>query len=135
MRDRQGLTYGIYSYFQPGIQAGPFVVEMQTAPEHTSAAIAATITLLQDLRHRGVTPTELQTAQRSICRSYPVELANPDSLTHTLLMNQVYGLPLTEIQQFPQQVQAVTLADIYQAARDLLHPDQLVVVTAGPRNP
>jgi zinc protease len=60
-----------------------------------------------------------------------VELAHPESLTNTLLMNAVYRLDPREIQQFSQHVQAVTLAQVNQAIQELIHPEQLVIVTVG----
>jgi zinc protease len=44
----------------------------------------------------------------------------------------VYGLSLNEIRDFVNQVESVTLDQANQAAKELLHPDNLVVVTAGP---
>jgi zinc protease len=133
IRDRQGLTYGIYSYFQTGLYAGPFLIEMQTAPEQREQAISSTLTLLQQVHDQGVTAAELGAAQRTVTSSYSVELAHPDNLATTLLMNTVYGLDLEEIQQFPQKIQATTLEQVNQAAQELLHPQQLVVVSAGPQ--
>lgn len=132
IRDRQGLTYGIYSAFQAGMQPGPFLISMQTAPEDTDRAIASTIKLLQQVREQGVTPTEVVAAKRSLTSAYPVELASQDSLASALLMNKVYGLPLDEIRRFPGQIEAVTVEQINQVIKDLLHPDNLVIVTAGP---
>jgi zinc protease len=131
IRDRQGLTYGIYSYFQSSIYPGPFIIEMQTDPNDTQRAITATLALLRQLRTQGITETELTTAQRAITSSYIVELAHPESLTNTLLMNAVYRLDPREIQQFSQHVQAVTLAQVNQAIQELIHPEQLVIVTVG----
>lgn len=132
IRDRQGLTYGIYSAFQAGMQPGPFMISLQTAPEDTDRAIASTIKLLQQIREQGVTPTEVAAAKRSITSAYPVELASQDNLANALLMNKVYGLPMDEIRRFPDQIEAVTLEQINQVIKDLLHPNNLVIVTAGP---
>lgn len=132
IRDRQGLTYGIYSAFQAGMEPGPFLISMQTAPEDTDRAIASTIKLLQQVREQGVTPAEVAAAKRSLTSAYPVELASQDSLASALLMNKVYGLPLDEIRRFPGQIEAVTLEQINQVIKDLLHPNNLVIVTAGP---
>jgi zinc protease len=132
IRDRQGLTYGIYSAFQAGIHPGPFLISMQTAPEDADRAITSTIKLLQQIREQGVTPAEVAAAKRSLTSAYPVELASPDALANALLMNKVYGLPLDEIRRFPAQIEAVTLEQVNQVIKDLLHPDNLVIVTAGP---
>jgi zinc protease len=132
IRDRQGLTYGIYSVFQAGKTPGPFVITMQTAPEDANRAIASTIKLLQQVRSDGVSAAEVATAQRSLSSSYPVDLASPDNLASIVLMNAVYGLSPSEIRDFPRKIQAVSLAQVNQATQDLLHPDNLVIVTAGP---
>jgi zinc protease len=132
IRDRQGLTYGIYSYFQAGLNPGPFLIQMQTAPEDAQKAIASTISLLKQIQEKGFTSTEVAAAKRSITSQYPVGLADPEELAQTILRNEVYGLSLNEIREFVNQVESVTLDQANQAAKELLHPDNLVVVTAGP---
>lgn len=132
VRDRQGLTYGIYSYFQAGNRQGPFLVSMQTAPEDADKAIASTLTLLDQFRSQGINTAELTTAQRSLTSGYPVDLANPDSLASAILLNEVYGLNVSELRQYPKQIEGVSQAQVDQAAQELLHPDKIVVVTAGP---
>lgn len=132
IRDRQGLTYGIYSLFQAGKHSGPFLIYMQTAPEDTERAIASTIRLLRQVRDQGFTASEVAAAKRAIAASYPVELASPSSLAENLLLNSVYGLTPEEIRQYPAKIQAVTPAQVNQLIQDLIHPDHLVIVTAGP---
>lgn len=134
IRDRLGLTYGIYSYFQAGRNAGPFLIQMQTSPEDASRAIASTTQLLQQISRQGVNQNELDTAKRSLISSYTVSLANPDDIANQILMNAVYGLSAEELRSFPQKLQSVTLAQVNQAAKELLQPNNIVVLTAGPGN-
>ncbi len=132
VRDRQGLTYGIYSAFAAGINPGPFLIQMQTAPGDAQKAIASTLALLKQLREQGVTEAEFNTAKRSITNSYPVDLANPSNVSGIILDNAVLGLSRSEIREFPQRIQAVTMTDMQQAIEDLIKPENLVIVTAGP---
>jgi zinc protease len=132
IRDRQGLTYGIYSYFQAGLHAGPFLIQMQTAPDDAQQAIASTIALLQEIQKKGLTSSEVAAAKRSITSEYPVGLADPNNLAQTILNNELYGLGADELRNFVNQIEAVTVEQVNQAAKELLHPDNLVVVTAGP---
>lgn len=132
IRDRLGLTYGIYSSFNAGKQPGLFLINMQTAPEDTKKAISSTLSLLQQVHSEGVTNAEVENAKKSISSSYTVELANPDNLASAILMNRVYGLDISEIHNFPQQIQAVTTEQVNQIAKELLRPDNLIIVTAGP---
>ncbi|MBD2386420.1 M16 family metallopeptidase [Cylindrospermum sp. FACHB-282] len=132
IRDRLGLTYGIYSGFAAGINPGPFLIQMQTAPRDAQKAIASTIALLQQLREQGVTEAEFNTAKRSITNSYPVDLANPSEVATIILNNAVLGLSPAEIREFPNRIQAVSMPQIQQAIKELIKPDNLVIVTAGP---
>ncbi len=134
IRDRLGLTYGIYSVFQAGVTSGPFIISMQTAPEDANKAVANTLILLKQLRDKGVTESEVAAAKRSLTSSYPVELADPDSLSSTILMNAVYGLSINEIREYTDKINAVTPAKVNQTIQELLRPDRVVVVTAGPGN-
>lgn len=131
IRERLGLTYGIYSYFQAGMQTGPFLVQLQTAPEDAAKAIASTLALLKQTQVQGVTSSELTTAKHSLISQYMVSFANPDSLAETILNNEVLGLDNRELHEFVTQIEAVTLDQVNQTAKELLHPDNLVVVTAG----
>mgnify|MGYP002777043046 CR=1 FL=1 len=132
IRDRQGLTYGVYSAFQAGRHAGPFAIRMQTDPADAQKAIASTRRLLQLIQTQGVKPEEAQAAKRSLTSSYTVSLANPDELASTILMNAVFGLGAEELRAFPQKIQAVTLEKVNLAAKELLQPDRIAIVTAGP---
>ncbi|MBD2088427.1 insulinase family protein [Microcoleus sp. FACHB-1515] len=132
VRDRQGLTYGIYSYFQAGRNPGPFLISMQTAPDDAQKAIDSTVALLQQLRSQGITEAELEAAKRSIASGYPVDLASPDSLASVILSNEISELNIEELRQFPDRIEAVTMPQIQQAISDLIHPDNLLIVTAGP---
>jgi len=132
IRDRQGLTYGIYSYFQAGRNAGPFLIQMQTSPEDAARAIASTTRLLQQVHNQGVSQNELDTAKRSLTSGYTVSLANPDSIATQILMNAVHELSAAELRAFPQKIDSVTLTQVNQTAKELLQPNNIVVVTAGP---
>ncbi|GAB4380537.1 MAG: pitrilysin family protein [Elainellaceae cyanobacterium] len=132
IRDRQGLTYGIFSFFQAGIHPGPFAILMQTAPENVGQAIDSTVALLQQLRSRGVTESEIEAAKRSLTNSYSVDLSDPSNLTSEILYNDVYGVGLEEIRDYSAKIEAVTPEQVQQVITDLIHPDRLVIVTSGP---
>jgi zinc protease len=132
LRDRQGLTYGIFSGFYAGQNPGPFLISMQTAPKDAQKAIDSTIALLKQLRAQGITATELENAKRSIQNSYPVELSNPNSIADAILSDAVLGLALDELREFPNKIGAVTPQQVQQVIEDFIQPDSLVIVTAGP---
>jgi zinc protease len=132
IRDRQGLTYGIYSAFSAGKKQGTFTISMQTAPEDTNKAINSTIALLKNIQANGLTQAEIDIAKRSIASNYTVDLASPDDIASGTLGNAVYGLDPKEIVEFPNKIRAVTLAQVNQAAKELIATDRLTIITAGP---
>ncbi len=134
IRDRQGLTYGIYSSFAAGKRLGTFIILMQTAPEDAQKAIQSTIALLKDLQIKGVTEAEFANAKRSIASNYTVDLASPDEIAGATLGNAIYGLNPNEISEFPKKIKAVTLEQVNKVAQELIQPDRFVVITAGPPN-
>ncbi len=131
VRDRQGLSYGIYSYFLVGKNAGTFLIEMQTSPEDSIKAIASTRQILQQIHEQGVTALEVETAKRTLISNYNVSLANPEELTDRILMNEIYGLDKTELYSLTDKIHQVSLTEVNQAARELVHSDKIVVATAG----
>ncbi|MFO5527583.1 MAG: M16 family metallopeptidase [Cuspidothrix sp.] len=132
VRDRQGLTYGIYSNFLTGKNVGTFLIEMQTSPEDTHKAISSTRNLLRQVHQQGVTQQEVETAKRNLISNYNISLANPELLSQRMVMNEVYGLNQIELRSFISKIKQVNLSQVNQAGRELLHPDKIVVVTAGP---
>jgi zinc protease len=132
IRDRQGLTYGIYSSFAAGKRQGTFIISMQTAPDDARKATQSTIALLKSLQTNGVTAAEVANAKRSLVSNYTVDLASPDEIAGATLGNAVYGLNPNEISEFPKKIKAVTLEQVNKDAKDLISPDRFVVITAGP---
>jgi zinc protease len=132
VRDRLGLTYGIYSNFLVGKNTGTFLIEMQTSPEDTNRAIASTRELLEQIHQQGVTEEEVNSAKHTLISNYTVSLSNPEELAYRILMNEVYGLGTEELLSFADKIRAITLNDVNKAARELLYPDKIVIVTAGP---
>ena len=132
LRDRQGLTYGVNSFFQTGQGAGQFIIQMQTNPQDTQRAIASSLQILKAVHEQGITPAELTAAKASLINSFPVDIAKPESVASSILNDQIYGLPVGDFYQFPQKIEAVSLSEVNSAARELLFPNNLLIVTATP---
>jgi zinc protease len=132
IRDRQGLTYGVFSFFQAGLNPGPFAIVMQTSPENAEVAIESTLALLRQLRDQGIMQAELDAAKRSLTSNYAVDLADPTRLASVILDNAVYELSLDELREFREKINAVTLEQVQQVVQELIHPENLIIVTAGP---
>ncbi|MGL5083838.1 MAG: M16 family metallopeptidase [Microcoleaceae cyanobacterium] len=130
LRDRLGLTYGVFSSFNAGLQSGSFTVDLQTAPETEQQAIATTLALLEQIRSQGVTAAEINIAKRGIISSNQIQLTHPDVLAEVILWHELNQLTQNELVEFVTKIEAVTLEEVNAAAQTLIHPDKIVVVTA-----
>ena len=133
LRDQQGLTYGVSSGFSAGREAGPFTVVLQTNPRDTEKAVQGALGILGQVQGQGLTETELNTAKNTLVSGYTVGLSNPAALAGTFTGFYTSGLPLSELTQYQAKVNAVTLDQVNQAAKELLDPQNIVIVTAGPK--
>jgi len=132
IRDKLGLTYSISSRFAALKQAGPFAIILQTNPKDTARAVDATLALVKDVRDKGLSESEVNTAKLSLVSSYTVGLADPVGLAGTFTDLASNGLSLSELTDRQAKINAVTLESVNKAAKELLDPDNIVVVTAGP---
>ncbi|XGB38505.1 MAG: hypothetical protein LVT47_08770 [Cyanobacteria bacterium LVE1205-1] len=79
---------------------------MQTNPEDTKSAIAATLELSKQVLSGGLSSAEVESVQQLLTSHYWVRLSDPVVLSDTLTDNEVYGLERTENIQFPPSPQS-----------------------------
>jgi zinc protease len=131
IRDRDGLAYTVYSYFDAAHGAGPFQTFVGTNPVNASRAIADIRAIAQQMRTGGITETELHAAKQYLTGSYPLRLETNGGIAGQLLVAEDFGLGLDFIQKRASIINAVTAAQVDTAAKNRLHPDKATLVIAG----
>jgi zinc protease len=132
IRDVEGLTYGIYSSVQAGAYPGFFQVNLNVNPSNVDAALSS---VQRELRHfvtKGITDDELTAAKQAITGLLPVRLATNGGVASALTTLVDQDLPADWYQQYPKAVMQVTKADVARVSRDLIDPEKLITVIAGP---
>lgn len=135
LRERQGMTYAVYSYFWPVLGERPWVLFLQTAPGSVDRAIQAALAEITALRDRGVTAEELAQAQGSAIGSLVLSMEDQIGLAFVLRDTELFNLGLDFPQRFPADIRAVTIEQVRAAARKYLHPDRLVQLVVTPPQP
>lgn len=133
VREKRGLTYGIYSSFSPMQATGPFMINVQTRAQLNEATLQLVQDLLRDYISNGPTETELADAKRESLGSFPLSAASNSAIVGQLAAIGFYDMPLTWMSDFMQELQALSVTDVHQAFQRHLDPEQLVIVTAGPQ--
>lgn len=132
VRDREGLTYGIFSRFRaPSLAAGPWYVGVSVNPNNVDKAINSALNVLRDYVKNGIRPEELADEKSSAIGSFKVSLSTNAGLAQALWNAEFYKLGVEHIDRYPQIIQAVTVEEVNAAIRKYFRPDQLTVVIAG----
>lgn len=135
LRDRQGLTYGVFSYFQATQGAGPFGVVLQVNPRDVDRAIESARKDLEEFIAKGVSDQEVKEAQDYLAGNLPLSLESNSGIADLLLEAEFYSLGRDYAEAYPLLIRAVTREDIQRATRKHLHPDRLTAVIVGPYPP
>ena len=132
VREKRGLAYTAYSYFMPMQQNGPFMIGLQTRKDQTAEALAVARATLKKFVDEGPTADELKQAKENIVGGFPLRLDSNRKILDYLSVIGFYHLPLTYIDDFPANVEKVTLADVRDAFKRRVDPERMVTVVVGP---
>lgn len=131
VREKRGLTYGVYSYFAPGNHAGAFTVGLQTRPDQADQALGLVREVVAGFVADGPTDAELQAAKAFMVNGFALRIDTNRKLLDNVANILWLGLPPTYLQTWTDAVQAVTAADIRRAFARVLQPDRMVTVVVG----
>ena len=132
VREKRGLTYGIYSSLSPMQATGPFMINVKTRAQLSEVTLELVQDLLREYIANGPTKAELADAKRESLGSFPLSAASNAAIVGQLAAIGFYDMPLTWMSDFMQDLQQLSVADVHDAFKSHLDPDQLVIVTVGP---
>ncbi len=131
VREKRGLTYGVYSYFSPMQKAGPYVFGLQTRNDQTEEALHVLKDTLNAYIKNGPTEAQLKAAKQNITGGFALRVDSNSKIADYLSMIGFYGLPLDYLDSFNDKVNAVTVADIKDAFKRRVHADKMLTVLVG----
>ena len=131
VREKRGLTYGVYSYLVPKDLAAVYMGSVSSANDRIAEAIAVIQDEWQKLASNGVTEQELQDAKTYLTGAYPLRFDGNGRIANIMVGMQMQDLPINYIATRNQKVEAVTLQDVNRVAAELLDPDGLHFVVVG----
>jgi zinc protease len=133
LREKNGYTYGAFSGFMFYRAGGPFYSGAQVRTDVTAPAAKELFAELNRIHTDPATPEELKLAKDNALRSLPGEFETVGDEIGLMGELYVYGLPNDYFQKLPAQFEAVTPEAVAKAAKDYIHPENLIVVAVGDR--
>jgi len=131
VREKRGLSYSVYSYFSPGLHAGPFAIGLQTRPDQARQAVEVARSVLKEFVEKGPTEAELQAAKDNLTGGFALRLDSNRKLLDNLANIAWHQLPLDYLDTWTQKVQALTVQDVAQAFARKVQPERQVTVVVG----
>jgi zinc protease len=131
VREKRGLTYGVYSHFSPGLHAGAFTIGLQTRPDQAQQALTLVRQVLVKFVQDGPTEPELQAAKDNLIGGFALRLDSNRKLLDNVANIAWNNLPLDYLESWTAKVDKLKLADIRAAFARVLQPDRMVTVVLG----
>ena len=131
LRERNAFTYGAHSEFEWRRAAGPFVVSTAVASEVTAAAAREILSEIDRIRAEPISDDELTLATSYLSGVFPIRYETTAAIATAIANMVLYGLEDGYLDSYRSRIQAVTAADVLEAARRHLDPGRLRLTVVG----
>lgn len=131
VREKRGLTYGVYTYLAPKDYAALYVGRVASANDRVAKAIEVIRDEWVKMAENGVTADELEGAKTYLTGAYPLRFDGNGPIANILVGMQLDDLPIDYIATRNDKINAVTLDDIARVAKRLVRPQDLHFVVVG----
>jgi len=134
VREKRGLVYGVYSYFQPLAVPGPFVITLQTKASQAKEAEAVVRDVLASMATGKITAKQMIASKDNLIGGFAQRMDSNRERVGLISMIGLYNLPLDYLSRWTARVQAVTLGQVKAQAARYLKPEQWSRVRVGPKS-
>jgi zinc protease len=131
IREKRGLTYGVYSYLVPFQHTALIMASGSTANANAGKMVELMKAEWQRMRDHGVTQEELDNAKTYLTGSFPLQFTSGNAIADVLLSVQRDNLGIDYLDRRSGLINAVTAEDVQRIAKRLLDPAALLTVIVG----
>ena len=131
VREKRGLTYSVYSGFNPMAQQGPFQIGLQTKREQTAQALQVVRDTLADFLRDGPTAAEVKAAKDNLIGGFSLRIDSNRKILANLAVIAYYKLPPDYLDTWTRHIGEVSVADIRAAFGRKISQAQLHTVIVG----
>jgi len=132
LRETRGYTYGAGSRFDMRRAAGPFLASAEIVTAKSDSALLEFMKELNGIRQL-VPPAELSRAKRYLQLQLPGNFETTQQIAAAMVPVALFGLPLDYYNNYVQNIEGVTQADVARVAQQYINPGSLAVVIVGDR--
>jgi predicted Zn-dependent peptidase len=134
VREELGLAYAVYTYQTFHADIGMHGVYVATAPESASAALDAIRAELQAVVNDGLPDDEVAMGRQQLKGQLTLSLESVSSRMYRAASVELYGEPYRSLDELLALIDGITPDDVAAVAREFFRPEQLTVVSLGPKS-
>lgn len=131
IREKRGLTYGIYSGMSHSDHANLLTIGSSTKNASAKELIDLVRGEMDKMKQSPILEKELEDAVTYLTGSVPLDLTSTDRITGYMLAFQREGLPKDYLDMRERDLKALTIADIMRVSAQLLKPDKMAIILVG----
>ncbi|KQB39977.1 M16 family metallopeptidase [Flavobacterium aquidurense] len=132
VRDNDGLTYSISSGMGGNIYTGGYwMVNASFNPTLFQKGLDATMVQIDKWVKDGITTEELENKKTNLIGSFKVGMSTTSGMARTILSFIERGLQPDYIEQYPKDIEKVTLQQVNDAIKKYIQLDKMIVIKAG----
>jgi predicted Zn-dependent peptidase len=132
IREERSLAYSVFTYHSMYVETGLVAVYAGTSPENMPATLELIKEEIELILTRGITSEELERAKGHIKGNLVLSLEDSGSRMTRLGKSCICHGELLTLDQLLSRIDAVTVEDVHQLAKDLFGKRKLVVTIIGP---
>ena len=132
VRDVDGLTYNISSGMGGNISTGGYwMVNASFNPSLFQKGLDATMVQVDKWVKNGITATELENKKTNLIGSFKVGMSTTNGMARTILGFVERGLEPNYIEQYPKDIEKVTLQQVNDAVKKYIQLDKMIIIKSG----
>lgn len=130
-REKEGLTYGIYSSLSFLDKAQKFYISTSTQTDKTSRMLDIINQEVNSIKTAAVSDQELQNAKDYITGSLPLSLTSTSKIAGLLMNLQLNDRSIDYLDQYKSNIMKITKEDIQRVAKRILDTEKMNIVLVG----
>lgn len=131
LREKEGLTYGVYSYLSIDDKSPLLVVAFSSTADKFGQADALLNEQTRVFRQKGVSKVELENAKNYLIASYNLRFASIENIAEILTAMQKYNLGLDFLQKRNDYIANISLEKVNEAAQRYFDDSKMISVEIG----
>ena len=131
LREDKGYTYGSYSNVSQSRYVGSFSATASVRNVVTDSSVVELMKEINIIRYKKVTEKELENAKQQYLGSFVISAQRPASAASFALNKEIYNLPDDFYEKYLEQINAVTIDDVQNAAIKYFRGDKARIIITG----